>query len=248
MPLASVIVYIRRCNSSDGMPQYSTPIRRVLAIAPPTLPSSASTEIGSLCPQLPDYELFRSLPGAGATLAPRLLVAFGERRNRYPSAAALQKHAGIAPVTERSGNKSWVHWRYACPKFLRQTFIESVGQTIPRSFWARAFYQSSRARGMRHQAALRALAFSGSACFTAAGLTAPLTMRPATFWLYRNGKLRSAAPPLRRRAPELVFIDGPSQGVSYAASGFYTSSSRFFSLFHQPELAALITLEIPKER
>jgi hypothetical protein len=60
--------------------------------------------------------------------------------------------------------------------------------------------------------------------------------------------LRSAAPPLRRRAPELVFIDGPSQGVSYAASGFYTSSSRFFSLFHQPELAALITLEIPKER
>lgn len=116
-------------------------------------------EIANLCPQLPDYELFRSLPGAGATLAPRLLVAFGERRNRYPNAAALQKYAGIAPVTERSGNKSWVHWRFCCPKFLRQTFIEWAGQTIPRSFWARAFYQSSRARGMRHQAALRALAF-----------------------------------------------------------------------------------------
>jgi transposase len=116
-------------------------------------------EIARLCPELPDYELFRALPGAGPALAPRLLVAFGERRERFPNAAALQKYAGVAPVTERSGNKSWVHWRYSCPKFLRQSFIEWVAQTIPRSFWAQAFYKSCRARGMRHQAALRALAF-----------------------------------------------------------------------------------------
>jgi transposase len=116
-------------------------------------------EIAALCPSLPDYELFRSLPGAGAALAPRLLVAFGERRERFPNAAALQKYAGIAPVTERSGNKSWVHWRWSCPTFLRQTFIEWVAQTITRCFWAKAFYESCRARGMRHQAALRALAF-----------------------------------------------------------------------------------------
>jgi hypothetical protein len=62
-------------------------------------------------------------------------------------------------VTERSGNKSWVHWRWSCPTFLRQTFVEWVPQTITRSFWAKAFYDSCRARGMRHQAALRALAF-----------------------------------------------------------------------------------------
>jgi transposase len=116
-------------------------------------------EIAALCPQLPDYRLFRSLPGAGPALAPRLLVAFGECRTRFHSAAALQKYAGIAPVTERSGNKSWVHWRWACPTFLRQTFIEWVAQTIPRSFWAKAFYQACRARGLHHQAALRALAF-----------------------------------------------------------------------------------------
>jgi transposase len=116
-------------------------------------------EIARLCPSLPDYELFRSLPGAGPALAPRLLVAFGEQRDRFPNAAALQKYAGIAPVTERSGNKSWVHWRWACPQFLRQTFIEWVAQTITRSFWAKAFYDSCRARGMPHQAILRALAF-----------------------------------------------------------------------------------------
>ena len=60
---------------------------------------------------------------------------------------------------ERSGNKSWTHWRFSCPTFLRQTFIEWLGQTIPRSFWAKAFYASCKARGMQHQAALRALAF-----------------------------------------------------------------------------------------
>jgi transposase len=116
-------------------------------------------EIAALCPQLPDYSLFESLPGAGAALAPRLLVAFGERRERFPDAASLQKYVGVAPVTERSGNKSWVHWRLCCPTFQRQTFIEWVGQTVPRSFWAKAFYQSYRARGGSHQAALRALAF-----------------------------------------------------------------------------------------
>jgi transposase len=116
-------------------------------------------EVARLAPQLPDYELFAALPGAGPTLAPRLLVAFGERRERFPDAASLQKYAGIAPVMERSGNRSWVHWRYSCPTFLRQTFIEWVGQTIPRSFWAKAFYESCRARGGRHQAALRALAY-----------------------------------------------------------------------------------------
>lgn len=115
--------------------------------------------IAELAPTLPDYGLFAALPGAGPALAPRLLVAFGERRERFPNAAALQKYAGVAPVTERSGNKSWVHWRYSCPTFLRQTFVEWVGQTIPRSFWAKAFYEACRARGARHQAALRALAF-----------------------------------------------------------------------------------------
>ena len=34
-----------------------------------------------------------------------------------------------------------------------------MAQTVPRSFWAKTFYQSYRARGGSHQAALRALAF-----------------------------------------------------------------------------------------
>ena len=115
--------------------------------------------IAELAPKHLDYELFRALPGAGAVLAPRLLVAFGEDRERFASAAAVQKYAGIAPVTERSGNKSWVHWRWQCPMFVRQTFVEWSEKTVTRSYWAGLFYREQRDKGKGHQAAVRALAF-----------------------------------------------------------------------------------------
>ena len=116
-------------------------------------------EIAELAPQHPDYALFSPLPGAGPSLAPRLLVAFGEQRDRFKNAAELQKYAGIAPVTERSGNKHWVHWRWQCPTFLRQTFVEWAAQTINKSYWAGLYYRQQRDRGCNHQAAVRALAF-----------------------------------------------------------------------------------------
>jgi len=116
-------------------------------------------EIATVVRMLPDYGLFESLPGAGVQLAPRLLAAFGEQRERFRSADELQKYTGIAPVTERSGKKSWVHWRLQCPKFLRQTFVEWAAQTINRSFWAGAYYRQQRAKGSSHQVAVRALAF-----------------------------------------------------------------------------------------
>lgn len=115
--------------------------------------------IADTAAKLKDYPLFQALPGAGPAFAPRLLVAFGEERERYQNAAQLQKYSGVAPVTERSGKSSWVHWRYAAPTFLRQTFVEWAAQTIPHSFWARAFYEQQRAKGVSHQGALRSLAF-----------------------------------------------------------------------------------------
>jgi transposase len=107
----------------------------------------------------PDFALFDALPGAGSVLAPRLLVAFGEQRDRYGSAAEVQTYAGIAPVMERSGKQSWIHWRCQCPKFLRQTFVEWAAESIQFSFWARIYYQQQRDKGASHQAAVRALAF-----------------------------------------------------------------------------------------
>jgi transposase len=107
----------------------------------------------------PDFFIFESLPGAGAALAPRLLAAFGSQRERYANAAEVQAYTGIAPVTERSGKKKWVHFRWACPKFLRQTFHEWAGHSIAHSQWARSYYQQQRERGKGHHAAVRGLAF-----------------------------------------------------------------------------------------
>ena len=116
-------------------------------------------EIEKLADNHVDYGLFSPLPSAGPSLAPRLLVAFGEDRGRYQNAADLQKYAAVAPVTERSGNKHWIHWRWKCSTFLRQTFIEWAGQTINKSYWAGAYYRQQRAKGSNHQAAVRSLAF-----------------------------------------------------------------------------------------
>ena len=70
---------------------------------------------------------FRDAPCASqfaAELVPRLLAAFGTRPERFATADDLQAYSGIAPVTERSGKHEMVRFRWACPKFLRQTFHE----------------------------------------------------------------------------------------------------------------------------
>jgi hypothetical protein len=95
----------------------------------------------------------------GAVFGPRLLVGFGNNRERFNTADEVNRLSGVAPVLERSGKKCWVHWRYSCPTFLRQTFVEWTNQSIRYSFWAKEFYDEKRASGKSHQATLRALAF-----------------------------------------------------------------------------------------
>jgi hypothetical protein len=116
-------------------------------------------EIAALARQQPDWEIFDSLPGAGDVLAPRLMAALGSRRERFESANDLQSFTGIAPVKEASGNSQWVHMRWACPKFLRQSFHEWAGCSIQFCGWAKAYYDQQRTRKKSHHTAVRALAF-----------------------------------------------------------------------------------------
>jgi transposase len=116
-------------------------------------------KIAELFESLPDAALFQTLPGAGPHLAPRLLAAFGEDRSRFASAQAFMSYIGIAPVKEESGKKRWVHWRWSCPIFLRQTFVEWVDQARRHSAWSQAFYLQQKLAGKSHQKAIRALAY-----------------------------------------------------------------------------------------
>jgi len=115
--------------------------------------------IAQLFEAIPDAPLFAELPGAGPHLAPRLLVAFGEDRSRFASAQAFMSYIGIAPVKEESGKKRWVHWRWSCPIFLRQTFVEWVNQARRFSTWSQVFYEQQKQAGKSHQKAIRALAY-----------------------------------------------------------------------------------------
>lgn len=107
----------------------------------------------------PDYAIFSSFPAAGPAMAPRLLAAFGSHRERFGSAGEMQTFSGIAPVIQASGKQRWTHFRWACAKFLRQTFHEYAALSMPRCGWARSFYRQQKAKGKSHHAAVRSLAF-----------------------------------------------------------------------------------------
>jgi transposase len=106
----------------------------------------------------PDAFIFQSVDGAGAVLAPRLLVAFGSDRERFAQADALPRYSGTAPVTERSGKQKWVHRRWARPKFMHQSWVEFADQSRRFSGWAGCCYEHLKRKGMGHWAAIRVLA------------------------------------------------------------------------------------------
>ncbi len=108
----------------------------------------------------PDAHLFTSLRGAGSALAPRLLCAFGSQRDRWEDAESVASFSGIAPVTRKSGKSRGVRRRFACPKFLRQTFHEFADRARQYCPWSKARYRMLRDRGMKHHAALRKIARS----------------------------------------------------------------------------------------
>lgn len=116
-------------------------------------------QINTLARQHPDYALMNSFPGAGPVLTPRLIAALGSDRGRYETAHEIQCYSGIAPVVVTSGKQYWVHWRWSCPKFLRQTFHEWAVHSIAYSPWARQYYEEQRAKGKARNTAVRALAF-----------------------------------------------------------------------------------------
>jgi transposase len=117
-------------------------------------------QIERLMDQHPDREIFRSFPGAGPCLAPRLLVAFGTNRERFRSAVEVAQFYGIAPVMRQSGTTKTVQVRTRCPKFGRQTYHENAGCALREELWASAFHcRYKNEHDSRHHQANRSLAF-----------------------------------------------------------------------------------------
>jgi len=117
-------------------------------------------QIVQLMDQHPEAPIFRSFPGAGPALAPRLLVAYGTHRDRFQNADQVAQLYGVAPVTIQSGNSKTTHLRYRCPKFGRQTFHENAACALKQEPWAQLYYlQHKKRHDNKHHQACRALAY-----------------------------------------------------------------------------------------
>ena len=63
------------------------------------------------------------------------------------------------PLTTQSGKQRYVSCRWACSKFIKQTFHEYAGLSIGKCVWAKAYYEQQISKGNSKQMAPRAFAY-----------------------------------------------------------------------------------------
>jgi transposase len=96
-------------------------------------------EVQKLFARHPDQAIFDSLPGAGNLLAPKLLVMFGDHRERYPTPQTIRALAGACPVTIQSGHKRHVRFRRGCNRDGRRTAQQFAKASVREAEWAAAY-------------------------------------------------------------------------------------------------------------
>jgi transposase len=109
-------------------------------------------------PEHRDVEILRSLPGVGrmvtATMLTEATDALADR-----DYGTLRAYAGAAPVTKRSGKRTFfVHMRYACKRRLRDALYHWSRISLQHDHPARVYYDALRTRGHGHARALRSVA------------------------------------------------------------------------------------------
>jgi len=117
-----------------------------------------SAAIAAALAEHPDGPVLQSLPRTGTVNAAQILAELGDDRARFPTDAQLAAEAGLVPVTHASGKHHAVVFRWACNKRLRQALSTFADNSRHASRWAALVYTRARARGCRHQHAVRILA------------------------------------------------------------------------------------------
>lgn len=107
----------------------------------------------------PDAAIFRPLFRDPKTaICPATLIAeLGDRRERYPTDAAMAADAGMSPVALESGKLRVATFRRACDKRLRDAVATLADSTRHWHPWAKEVYRKARARGQDHPHAIRTL-------------------------------------------------------------------------------------------
>jgi Transposase/Transposase IS116/IS110/IS902 family len=114
-------------------------------------------QVGAYFGRHPDAQIYRSQPGLGQILGARVLGEFGDDPHRYASAKARKNYAGSSPITRASGRKTVVLARHVRNRRLADALHAQAFAALRASPGARAYYDTQRARGIGHHAALRQL-------------------------------------------------------------------------------------------
>jgi transposase len=129
-----------------------------------TVITALNTQIKTLQGQVEAYfgrhpaaEIYRSQPGLGMVLGARVLGEFGDDPHRYRDAKARKNYGGTSPITRASGKRRTVSARYARNDRLVDALQQQAFCALRNSPGARAYYDSLRARKIKHRAALRQL-------------------------------------------------------------------------------------------
>ncbi|WP_410656139.1 transposase, partial [Amycolatopsis sp. lyj-112] len=119
---------------------------------------SLETEVKAHFGRHPDARIYESQPGLGQILGARVLAEFGDDPTRYINAKARKNYAGTSPLTIASGRKTTVRARFVHNDRLLDALSRQSQSSLQTSPGARTYYDTLRARGVGHQAALRQLA------------------------------------------------------------------------------------------
>jgi transposase len=121
--------------------------------------NSYGKEVEDFFAAMPAAEIANTLPGgkSGGTTVPTLWGELGDAKNRWQSFKHLQAEAGAVPVTQSSGKRRVVQFRFACNKHLRRTMYWFSFNSLNRCEWAKKYYRDQRAKGHSQHQALRAL-------------------------------------------------------------------------------------------
>lgn len=121
---------------------------------------SELAKLQALYRQHPHYAIFASLPGMGKLIGPGQLAKFGDDRQRFPQPSSVQALAGTCPVTDRSGKRKTVKFRWACDKewrYLSQEWALALVHKTQAPI-AVAYYEHIRPHCDSDQHALRCVA------------------------------------------------------------------------------------------
>jgi len=148
-----------------GQPEIVTAAYAASARSSVAVLTVINTEIATLEEQVkahfgrhPDAEIITSQPGLGPINGARVLAEFGDAPVRYRSSKARKNYAGTSPITRQSGKMRIVSARYVRNHRLVDALISQASCAIIHDDQARAYYDMQRARGVKHNAALRQVA------------------------------------------------------------------------------------------